>query len=117
MCMMRAFEAHLRESSTEAPEHTAISVSRDPEGRILVDLTGPRFHDASDHAIAVIDACGPARLDDPEDGPVDCAYSHGLVLRSEDGAPIGYRCIFELTPCPAELPPPEAVTAALAAVA
>ncbi|WP_323766198.1 hypothetical protein [Marinovum sp.] len=117
MCMMRAFEAHLRETSAPPPEHTDLSISRDAQGRILVDLTGPRFHDASDHAIAVIEACGPARLDDAEEGAAVSHYAHGLVLRAETGTPIGYRCVFELSPCPARMPPPEAVTAALATVA
>ena len=98
MCLFSAFEAHVTAASTEAPDDTRLSVSRASEGFVYVDVMGPTFHDASDHAITLIDRCGKTMLEDAE-GAVESNYLHGQVLRSDDGVPAGYRCIFELSPC------------------
>ncbi|WP_417525047.1 hypothetical protein [Marinovum sp.] len=98
MCLITAFESQVR--ATPAPEDVTapqISVARGEAGQVLVDVTGSSFHAASDHAIAVIDACAATEIEDDE-GRARSSYAHGMVIRDEAGAPAGYRCIFQLEP-------------------
>lgn len=99
MCLITAFESQVR--ATPAPEDAAapqISVARGEAGQVLVDVTGPSFHVASDHAISVIDACAATEIEDDDEGRARTSYAHGLVIRDAQGAPAGYRCIFQLEP-------------------
>ncbi|MGY3438790.1 MULTISPECIES: hypothetical protein [unclassified Marinovum] len=101
MCLITAFETHVRASATPTPDGAEITVSRGDTGQVLVDVTGPSFIAASDHAIAVIDGCAEAELEDTETGRARPIYAHGTVIRDADGAPTGYRCVFDLDTLPA----------------
>lgn len=105
MCLITAFETHLRARVPPTPDGAEITVSRDDTGQVLVDVTGPSFIAASDHAIAVIDGCADATLDGADTGRARPIYAHGTVIRDADGAPTGYRCVFDLDAQPAVTAP------------
>lgn len=100
---------------SDAPSHLTCHLHLGEPGRIVADITGPSFIEASDAAVPVIDALFSTDVtssdstDKASQGSVSktrVTYAHGFILRNSESKPIGYRCIFNhetveiLTPKP-----------------
>lgn len=87
----------------DAPSQLTCHLHLGEPGRLVADITGPSFIEASDAAVPVIDALFSTDVTNSDStvsasqGSVSktrVTYAHGFILRNSEGKPIGYRCIF-----------------------
>jgi len=78
---------HLDQRVCDATLRTAFHVSQVDDATAVIEVTGPQWEEMLENTISVIDMISEAAT--------EIEYRYGQRISSSNGAPIGYRSLFD----------------------